>query len=497
MVPQSRIGAALVTTSLVVGCGFLVGCWESKRLDFGTLSSTEGKPLPNPAHSDSATTSDSANTSASTNTGLPPSPAETLEVPDPVATTEPTVMAPNRELVRGKIVDFWGHPVPNVSIDVGGALTTTASDGTFQAAGVPEIYDLSLVVRIDGEATETYGWTYQGLTDRDVVLPVYRGLPPRRATLRLELPASDGGTLPCGALALGGQRGHDAFAIYQTSTPVSVVWRGVNTLPLNVQSLFWQASDADCKIPVEFLGWRQDETTLDPGDDVTLTLAGPSDGNVVGTSNIEAVVRSDDEGTLTTSLFLRFTNGASIPVSSLTTVPGEVTSLAVPVIDATTLIVAGTRTGVAVANYAVDYTSFTAGSPLEVELRPPTSPSLVQPANEARLSRGATLFHWEPDKHVAILAVTKHEGFTEQFVVTSNNRVQLPDLSHLGLVLEADAAFSWTVEFHGAEPTVEEWLRAELPLDPFSVDFHSPMGRAVSSGRLARSEARTVYFASE
>lgn len=423
-----------------------------------------------------------------------PGTALTSDELDPTTAIGTTEGPPNPWLVRGKIVDFWGHPVPDVMLDVGGVASAAATDGTFRAYGVSEVYDLSFVVRIDGEAIETYGWTYQGLTSREVVLPVYRGLPPRRASLHLELPAVDGGTFPCGAMALGGQRGHDAFSIYQRSTPVSVVWRGVDVLPLNVQSLFWQASDADCKVPVEFLGWRQDEATLYPGGDVTLALPDPNVSNAVGTSNIETVVRSDDEGTLTTSLFLRFANGASVPVSSQTTTSGVSTSFAVPVVDDTTLIVAGTRTGDAVANYAVDYTSFAAGTSLEVELRPEASPSLVQPAAEARLSPGARLFRWQPDNHVAILAVTKHEGFTEQFVVTSNNQIQLPDLSHLGFVPEPDAPFSWTVEFHGAAPTVEEWLETELPLDPFSVDFHSPMGRAVSSGNLARSEARTVYF---
>lgn len=487
--PRSRLGTALVATSQVVSCCLLVGCWESKRLDFGTVIVTDSPPRPSPTPGMSTNPGASTTAAQPTSTGLT---SDELAPTTSAAATDETV-TPLRP-VRGKVVDFWGHPVPNVALDVGGILSATASDGTFQVDDVPAVYDISLVVHIDGEAVETYGWTYQGLTYRDVVLPVFRGLPPRRATLRLDLPTSSDGTLPCGAMALGGKHSHDAFTIYQTSTPISLVWRSVDVLPLNVQSLFWRASDADCKVPVEFLSWRQDDTTLYPGDSVTLALAGPSDGNALGTSSIEAVVRSADEGTLTTSLFLRFENGASVPVSSLATASGGVTSFAVPVIDATTLIVAGTRTGDAVTNYAVDYASFAAGSPLEVELRPPTSPSLAQPADEGRLSQGSRLFQWEPDDRVAILAVTRQEGFSEQFVVTSNNRVELPDLSHLGLVLEPDAAFSWTVEFHGAAPTVEEWLQAEVPLDPFSVDFHSPMGRAVSSGSLARSEARTVYF---
>src|SRR6185503_3513781 len=47
--------------------------------------------------------------------------------------------------VNGKVIDFWGHPVPNVIIIIGSDQTSTETDGTFTVSNVGGTYDVSLV----------------------------------------------------------------------------------------------------------------------------------------------------------------------------------------------------------------------------------------------------------------------------------------------------------------------------------------------------------------
>lgn len=482
--PDLVIVAFAAALSCVLGSCVLGGCGSREQLDFGTITNVED--------SEPTAETDVSETAETPHTGAPQPAAP------PAATVAPSATQPSqRQAIQGRLVDFWGHPVPDVELDVGGVRTVSAGDGSFYAPDVAEVYDLSFVLQIDGEAYETYGWTYQGLTQRAPVLQVFRGLAPRRATLRVELPSEDVRPLPCGSMAFGGQHGHQAFAIYQVSTAVSVVWRGVDAVPLNVQSLFWEPTDVgECDVPRQFLGWRQHDTVLSPGDDVTLLMEDPAVSRSVLTSSLTALVHSGDEGSLDAALFLRFTNGATLPVTSTTVENGVPFSFAVPVVEDTTLIVAASRSDVNVVDQAVAYTSLAADGLRDIELQPPATPRLLAPVDAARLAPAGAVFEWDNAGSVAMLVVTHQERFMTQFVVTANQRVELPDLSHLGLVLEPDAPYSWDVESHRNAPTVDEWLEAEFPLDPFSIDFATPVGPQVTSGTFARSAIRAISFSS-
>lgn len=481
---------------LAVGIGsFLYGCGERQRLDFGTLTNDESPGL--------AQTSSSSTSFPPSGEAPPVEPTIPSVTPAGSATIAPTAttIAPTAttnpipsEPVRGKVLDFWGQPVANLSLDVGGITAATAADGTFEAHQVPLVYDVSFVVRLDVEAVETYAWTYQELIDRTPVLYVYRGLPQRRATLRLQLPSLGGGTLPCGAMALDGRHGHEAFAIYQASTPVPVVWRGTDAIAMNVHSLFWEASDANCDVPTLFSGWQQYEVPLLPGDDETLTMADPADSLPVATSQISGTVYSEGEGAIQAALFLRFASGATLPVGRRALGAETSFAFAAPLVDDTTLIVAASR--VAGTDYAVDYESYPSGAYSDIEIRLPEPPALVQPLDGAQLAPGAATFEWVSQNSVAMLVVSQAEGFTIQFLVTAQNRVQLPDLSHLGFSFEPGVPYNWGVETNRVAPTVDEWLESPFPLHPFSIDYDSPMGPEITSGAFSHSARRTVSFSS-
>jgi hypothetical protein len=72
--------------------------------------------------------------------------------------------------VRGQVIDFWGHPLPNVPVEVSGsALTITDEHGRFEVPDVPAVYDASLISR-SPSPREVYGWVYQWRTRRGPTL---------------------------------------------------------------------------------------------------------------------------------------------------------------------------------------------------------------------------------------------------------------------------------------------------------------------------------------
>jgi hypothetical protein len=383
-------------------------------------------------------------------------------------------------------------------LDVDGRRTTSNEQGEFEVLQVSAVYDVSLVVRIDGEAQEMYAWTFEGLTDRALTLPVFRGLPPKRATVQIKSLDSSGTSAPCGVTAMGGRHGHDVFGLYP-ELKASVVWRSLEGINLNVQTLFWQPLvSGDCDVPGEFQGWQPRELSLLPGSEVVLQLTGPEGSRAVSTAAVRGVIQSNEAGAIATSIFLRFGDGATLPVVS-SEVAGhgqDAFTYIAPVVDDTTLIVAASRGGIGAPDYAVAYEERRGVDDHDVELWLPAPPTPLEPAAGDRVLLDRA-FSWQGDD-VSLLVVTQDDAFVGQYVVTANGQATLPDLSHLGFQLRVEVPHRWTVEVHRAVGTVDEWLGTPGGgLNPFSSDFNVPVGPAVGSGDFARSTARTVVFASK
>ncbi len=468
---------------LCVGWSAL-GCGDRAQLNFGRLNADDGGDIPLVAPSSPSTVSIGASQSPS--------------VTDATASAALAPLTPDLGPVMGRVVDFWGHPVPQVQLDVDGRRTTSNQQGEFEVLQVSAVYDVSLVLRIDGEAQEMYAWTFEGLTGRALTLPVFRGLPPKRATVQIKSLDSNGTSAPCGVTAMGGRHGHDVFGLYP-ELRASVVWRSLEGINLDVQTLFWQPLvSGDCRVPGEFLGWQPRELSLLPGSEVVLKLTGPEGSRAVPSGAVRGVIQSNGAGAIATSIFLRFGDGATLPVLS-SEVSGhglDAFTYMAPVVDDTTLIVAASRGGIGAPDYAVAYEERRGVDDQEVELWLPTPPTPLEPAAAVSVPLDRA-FIWQGDD-VSLLAVTQDDAFVGQYVVTANGQATLRDLSHLGFGLQVDVPHRWTVEVHRAVSTVNEWL--ETPgggLNPFSSDFNVPVGPPVGSGSFGRSTARTVVFASQ
>jgi hypothetical protein len=79
------------------------------------------------------------------------------------------------QVVRGRLIDFYGAPVPNVEITIGASTATTDHAGTFEIADVAPPYDVSFIITILSGPYIKHGWLFKGLTRADPTLQVTRG----------------------------------------------------------------------------------------------------------------------------------------------------------------------------------------------------------------------------------------------------------------------------------------------------------------------------------
>lgn len=458
-----------------------LGCGERKWLEFGTLVNTE----PNvPVE---------ASVSGRT-------PSTGPEVPDAYGGVIPSALpavppaVPDIRQVSGQVIDFWGHPVPSVELEVDGRLVTSDTEGLFEVSDVSERYDISLVVQVNGEASEAYGWTFEGLTRRDPTLQVYRGLPIRRANLLVRGPTQDGGT-PCGVVALGGKHGHATFKLYPELT-VSMVWRGVDA-PVDVHSLTWEPLEAGrCDLPVRYSSHTINRVVQVPGQVQELTIDAASGSAVVETNYVSGVVDSAVGGPLELSVFTRVTEGPTLPVANQNVelddadAAGAGFTLPVPRLSGASVTVAASRGGLGDGGYTVAYETWSPENEEPMVLTLPSLPLLETPEVDAAVPLERAPFAWRTDAEVAILAVAADDGFWGRFVVTSEQRAVLRDLSHLGMPAPPAGESAWSVEAYGGFRDVDEFTAAGGSLDPFSTDFRVPVGSRVGRGSLARSIPR-------
>jgi hypothetical protein len=84
--------------------------------------------------------------------------------------------------VHGRVIDFYGRPLPDTEVRIGAELVTTNDDGEFTVADVPETYSIDVRVERNGNSGDPYLWRYIGLTRRDPTLQSFQSSLPERYT---------------------------------------------------------------------------------------------------------------------------------------------------------------------------------------------------------------------------------------------------------------------------------------------------------------------------
>lgn len=394
------------------------------------------------------------------------------------------------ELVRGKVIDFWGHPLASVTVGIGEQQTQTDEDGTFTIPNVGPTYDAELVVRLMGELVEVYGWRYEGLTRRDPTLQVYKGLRQREAQVKFAVKGIDEGTFYAEA-AIGGIDGHRAYPVTSVTQSLAA-WRGSPSIEAPVHVLSWDKPEV-ARIPQTYRSHTHQKVTLTDQGVAHVALDLTFNGTLP-VANISGSVHTARARDWVQLVFARFDEGPSISlVSELVTQSLEATFVyPAPVIDGMSLTVAARENvNVARAGYSTAYVSGVGPGEDVGTLELPEPPDLQAPAEGATDVTTATVFQWQTDGGTSVIVFEDMQVFQAVYVVTSATFATLPDLSRLGLFHSDGGAYTWAVEVHGTSTTTDELASEQGFLDPFSGDLNYPMGLHRGKGRFGRSTTRT------
>ena len=381
--------------------------------------------------------------------------------------------------VTGKVIDFWGHPLPNVPVGIGDATAATDAAGKFVIPDVTPPYDVSL--RIENTRLR-YGWVYLGLNRLDPTLQVYVGLEDRSASITFHADNAEFDSEDTVSFALGTPDGSYASTIGSTGLNPSPSWRGPATTNATVHGLWWvRAPDALAPGPELYQAYASQTATFTDGvsAEVRLDLSQSPvpDRLVQGT-----VTRSLSDGA-NNYLFVRFPSNGAISLAD-DTAEGSAYSYTVPDIPNSEVLVAASQGSALYGPYGIAHGVATGPT---LNLTPPQPVTIIGPAGGATDVGPETPFEWTAQPGIKVLHLENNDFYRGLFVVTTGTKVTMPAVVG-GSTLDASTSHVWKVEVHGTAETMDEATAPEGFLDSFSDTGDTPKGPRRGGGSYSFSQ---------
>ncbi|GEM_PF-701612 len=393
--------------------------------------------------------------------------------------------------VRGQVIDFWGHPLPNVPVEVSGsALTITDEHGRFEVPDVPAVYDASLMIEITQPRREVYGWVYQGLTRRDPTLQVYRGLPQWDATTTFNAEDWEGGDNQTLMLSVVGPDGHNQFSTTNPNYTTFPTWRGPATTNATVHSLV-VVSDPETDLPINYLAYDSSPVSLAGDEPRTVTLDLSPDeipvGFLLGTVTAPNLAGRENR------VFVRFPTGGSIQVVRDTDA-GNNLSYLVPTLPGGSITVSASEGTRSYTGFSLVHRDGLAANGEPVALTVPEPSVLLLPADGATAVDSTTQFAFSGSSASGayLVAMSSYSYYSGLFIVTGREEFTIPEVVGGAFELISDDLTEWYVETHGDWTDVDAMAGPGGFMDAFASDGATPIGPRLGNGAYTASVSR--YF---
>ncbi len=408
--------------------------------------------------------------------------------------------------VHGHVIDYWGHLLANVAIEVAGKTSTTDAQGAFSFDAVPVEYDASLVVSYKwNNYTKTRAWVYQGLTRRDPTLQIYEGLTYKTASVDI-LPNNPSSLIDARTLtvAFGGPDGSNEKTDIGGNgrDGDSVTWLGPSTTQETAHALIWE-KDVNSDFPTKFLAFDSalvalsELATAHSKASFDLSPDTIASGTIVGTVPGSGFVERWN------NVFLRYTSNAVIKlVDDEPGSPGF--SYLVPTIpNASVTFVAGdgdvqTELGVV---HKDGLTPNTSG--ISVTIPTPTRELAVSPAADSGKVSATTQFDFKRggSANSPFVAVFTFENDPIRdevlYVVSAKTPFKLPKVVNGAYSLLPGGTYFWRVETHGAPASVDAMVGPTGFLDSLgdASSHDEPSGPRMGDGSYTLSRAVELQIA--
>ena len=397
--------------------------------------------------------------------------------------------APMGTSVHGHVIDYWGHKLTNVPVEIGGTLVTTDELGGFVIDDVPTEYDASLFVEFpDNYEGGHFGWVFQGLTRRDPTLQVYAGLKHQSANLDIT-PSNTTATLTGSrtmTIAMGGVDGSDEFTEVGPTgySGIAVAWRGPATTQETAHGLIWQATSG---VPSGYYAYDKQLVALDGLSTAHSTVTLDMSLKTINSGNIAGSVTASGSQSRANGVFLQFTSNAIITLVQ-DTGPASFSYLVPTIANSSVIFSASEGAGNAWdgAYALVHKDSLAAGnSGITAVIPKPATLLTEMPASSKNKVDGNTVFSFQGGAGSAGLYVVEFSQKDTSalrtdglYVVTTKKSFKLPKVVNDGFALAPGASYYWRVETHGSAATTDAAAGPSGFLDEFSGDFYAevPLG---------------------
>jgi len=399
------------------------------------------------------------------------------------------------------VIDFWGHQLSGVPVEIGGTLVTTDNVGAFTIDNVAAEYDASLVVQFpDNYDGQIYGWVYQGLTRRDPTLQVYAGLEQQSGNVSItpthaELTLTDGRTQ---SISFGGPDGQSNFTGVGALgyAQASVSWRGPAMTQQTVHGLIF-SEDPTSDLPTGYAAYDAKPISLN----ATVTDVSPvtldMSAKTIASGNITGTVTPAGFDTRGNRVFLQFTSNAFIQLAD-DNGPNTFT-YHVPTIANSSVTFAAFEGQAYYGPYAIAHQdALAAGATgVAVTIPKPSSQLALTPATAINKVDASTQFSFQAAAGAAGLFVIAFENANTGalktdglFIVTSKKTLKLPKVANDTFALLPGNSYYWRVQTHGALANADAATSPGGFMDSFSGDYYhlTPRGPRRGSGAFTISD---------
>jgi hypothetical protein len=361
---------------------------------------------------------------------------------------------PADHTVTGKVVDFFGNPVANATLQIGEDTTSSDADGEFTFENVPGEYEISALVKREGNG-KWYGWVYQGLTRRDPTLQVYQGRDSRYCQMELNTTGATPGANDVIISSIGSADGNSTYEDVDPSVGSNDYhdWEGGATTQGTAHALLF-TKNAATNLPSGYKAY--DSKLLALADGVSGEVTYDLSADVIASGNLTGSVVPAGEDDRTNMVFLRFASGAYIQLVEHEPTMNNFSYLVPTITGASVSVLAaeGSFYGPLGVVHKEGLNAGDATGALDIPLPPePLTPN--QTAVDPETAQFT--FKASADNAGAFVVTMEHDTIYEYiYVVTTKTKFTIPSIVGGALPLRSGATYRWWVETHGDFATVDE-----------------------------------------
>ena len=409
--------------------------------------------------------------------------------------------------VTGHVIDYWGHKLPSIPVEIGGTKVTTDAQGAFTIPNVPAQYDATLIVKV-ADTAETAGWVFQGLTRRDPTLQVYFDLMSRYQYLDVEGGAGLATALTSSrtfSVAVAGPDGQDEFkdVVPDNFTEGSPSWRGPTTTQETAYGLIWQP-DAN-GLPASYVAFDSKTLALDSTSSNHALVTFDMTPKTITASAISGQVTANS-GERENWAYVQFPTNAAITVVRDKTGANTFSYLA-PALTGSSMIFAATEGDANTGGYALVHKDALAPGKTGIvaQLPLPASNLAVSPTGDVNKVSSTTVFSFQPGAGSSGPFLIEFDNLDASsmehlLIVTAKTSFTLPKVVNDSYALLPGQKYYWRVQTHGVFANVDAMAGTTGYLDEFSgtdylYGFPTPAGPRHGDGAFTISANQNVTLA--